>query len=183
VTIFPASFIKNDMANMGVSSGDSGTRTYRYYSNEFGAPLFEFGSGLSLTPFTMQAGPAPPAPEVVSVNQNGSMEVVVSNTGSREGDAVVLFFWSGPPSKITTPIGMPIPTRKLVGFNRVSLEAGASATITFTATAESLALVDDNGDTQLFAGNHVVQASLGSGPSHEVGFTVKSQTMIRELIW
>jgi hypothetical protein len=159
VTIFPASFIKNDMANMGVSSGDSGTRTYRYYSNEFGAPLFEFGSGLSLTPFTMQAGPAPPAPEVV------------------------LFFWSGPPSKITTPIGMPIPTRKLVGFNRVSLEAGASATITFTATAESLALVDDNGDTQLFAGNHVVQASLGSGPSHEVGFTVKSQTMIRELIW
>lgn len=47
VTVFPESFVKNDMANFGVSTGGSGTRTYKYYTDEFGVPLFTFGHGLS----------------------------------------------------------------------------------------------------------------------------------------
>ena len=43
---------------------------------------------------------------------------------------------------------------KLVGFRRVSLDAGAAATLRFAVTAEQLALFDDNGDTRLFAGTH-----------------------------
>ena len=49
VTIFPSTFAGlggNDMSDMGVSTGGSGMRTYKYYTNEFGAPLYSFGWGL-----------------------------------------------------------------------------------------------------------------------------------------
>ena len=44
--------------------------------------------------------------------------------------------------------GMPVPNRRLVGYRRVSLGAGARSMVTFAVTAEELALVDSNGDTQ-----------------------------------
>ena len=34
VTIYPESFVKNDMANMGVSTGGSGMRTYKVRMTE-----------------------------------------------------------------------------------------------------------------------------------------------------
>ena len=39
---------------MGISTGGSGSRTYKYYKNEFGAPLFRFGTGLNYVRFSLQ---------------------------------------------------------------------------------------------------------------------------------
>lgn len=183
ITVFPETFAQNDMANMGVSTGGSGIRTYRYYTDEFGAPLYEFGTGLSLVPFTLAATAPPSPPQTISLTEGGSVEVAVTNVGNREGDAVVLAFWTKKGSNVSVPQGTPVPNRRLVGYSRVSLEAGAAAKVEIGITADSLGLVDVNGDTQLYAGAHEIQVSLGSGSVVSQEFSVASTAMIRELAW
>ena len=113
--------------------------------------------------------------------------------GKREGDAVVLLYWASLRAT-NTDDGMTsvLPQLKLVGFKRVSLEAGARATVSFEVTAEELALFDDNGDTKLFAGSHSLLASLGSpdaptdapaGDTIERVFVVQGTQTLRKLEW
>ena len=137
----------------------------RYYNNEFGSPLFEFGTGLSLVPFALaptSTATTNPEDEEVSLQANITLSMSVTNKGTREGDAIVLLYWVHySPTTITMSAGVHVPatlpSRKLVGFKRVSLKAGATTTVTFAVGAEQLALFDDNGDTQLFAGNHTLR--------------------------
>jgi beta-glucosidase len=134
----------------------------RYYNNEFGAPLFEFGTGLSLVPFALAPTTTTTNPEgeEVSLQANSTLSMSVTNKGTREGDAIVLLYWvQYSPTMATMSGGVPamLPSRKLVGFKRVSLKAGATTTVTFTVGAEQLALFDENGDTQLFAGKHTLR--------------------------
>eukprot|EP01044_Picomonas_judraskeda_P010100 COSAG03_NODE_1278_length_4415_cov_2.649444_7_plen_158_part_00 len=113
--------------------------------------------------------------------------------GKREGDAVVLLYWAGLRAT-SADDGMTsvLPQLKLVGFKRVSLEAGARATVSFEVTAEELALFDDNGDAKLFAGSHTLLASLGSpdaptdapaGDTMERVFVVQGTETLRKLEW
>lgn len=98
ITVYPSSFVKNDMANMGVSTGGSGSRTYKYYKNEFGAPLFRFGSGLNYVRFSLQSvhtmerqqheldgEAATPAitsePTIISTQKNDTFSMWVTNHG------------------------------------------------------------------------------------------------------
>jgi hypothetical protein len=189
VTVYPESFAKNDMANMGMSTGGSGMRTYKYYTDEFGAPLFNFGFGLSLVPFAMKwAVPPPATPSKISTTTNATFVVEIKNEGAREGDAVVLVYRC-PAGKAGTSLllgvdpTMPVPNRKLVAYRRVALEAGASAELTFNVDAEALGLVDNTGDTQLFAGTHQLRVSQGSGDMLERDFTVEKTALLRALEW
>jgi hypothetical protein len=66
--------------------------------------------------------------------------------------------------------------------------AGETANVTFTITAESLALVDDKGDTLLVEGLHDVRISQGNGDAtSEVARTVAvpkgSGAMLRKFEW
>eukprot|EP01046_Picozoa_sp_COSAG06_P058266 COSAG06_NODE_11642_length_1482_cov_3.249458_2_plen_171_part_00 len=100
ITVYPSSFVKNDMANMGVSTGGSGSRTYKYYKNEFGAPLFRFGSGLNYVRFSLQsvhtmerqqheldeeaatvATSITSEPTIISTQKNGTFSMWVTNHG------------------------------------------------------------------------------------------------------
>ncbi len=110
--------------------------------------------------------------------------------GKREGDAVVTLYWSGlRAADADDAVTSVLPQLKLVGFKRVSLEAGARATVSFEVTAEELALFDDNGDTKLFAGSHSLLASLGSpeaptdGDTMERVFVVQGTETLRKLEW
>jgi hypothetical protein len=99
---------------------------------------------------------------------------------------VVMLYWIGDSSSHLTDPGAPtpLPTRKLVGFERVSLAAGASLKVSFAVTAEALALVDDHGDTRLFAGRHLMRLSLGSnGADVEREFAVARSELVRTLQW
>jgi hypothetical protein len=98
--VYPSSFVKNDMANMGVSTGGSGSRTYKYYKNEFGPPLFRFGSGLNYVRFSLQsvhtmerqqheldeeaatvATSITSEPTIISTQKNGTFSMWVTNHG------------------------------------------------------------------------------------------------------
>ena len=88
-------------------------RTYRYYT---GKPLYAFGHGLSYTTFAYNK-------MVVSANtakpgDTLQFSVTVKNTGPRDGDEVVQLYATA----INPPV--PMPLRQLVGFQRVSLQAG-----------------------------------------------------------
>lgn len=190
VTVLPATFAGNagnDMANMGISTGGSGSRTYKYYEGQFGKPLFEFGFGLSYVPFSLAwASPNPATPSAISPTANQSIVVVAKNLGQREGD-VVLLLYHHPRETVATladlPADVPIPQRKLVGYARIGLLAGADAQVVFTVTAESLALVDNDGNTQLYAGMHQLRVSQGSGNDLSREFQVQQTAVLRTLDW
>lgn len=126
-----------------------GPGSYRYYN---GTALFTFGQGLSYTQFELSCTAAAQL----------SFSCSVKNTGSVAGDEVVQVFHSVS-SAIRTAAKHPVPIRRLVDFGRVSLAAGASATLQFTLPKERLALVTASGASMLYAGEHTLTFTRGHG--------------------
>lgn len=88
---------------------------YKWFQVEQETPLYPFGFGLSYTRFAYSAlGVAPDAQ---------SVSFTVKNTGARRGDEIAEVY-------ATLPARSGEPFRRLVGFARVSLEAGASQRVT-----------------------------------------------------
>src|SRR4051812_38119571 len=110
-------------------------------------PAFPIGFGLSYTTFSQTALSAPS-----SVGAGGSMaaSVTVTNTGSRAGTDVVQVYATRP----TTHDIVLAPTRRLVGFARVTLNPGQTRTVAVPISLSALATTP--GDIQSF-GPPVVQ--------------------------
>jgi beta-glucosidase len=100
---------------------------YRWYDSKSLTPLFPFGYGLSYTTFSFSNL------HVGSLTAGGAATVTatVTNTGTRSGADVAQLY-------VTDPSASGQPPLQLEGFQRVSLAAGASATVTFTLTQQSL---------------------------------------------
>jgi len=97
-------------------------------------PLFAFGHGLSYT--TFEYSPL----EVVAAGTTSEPIVVrttITNTGGRPGVEVAQLYVRDEVASVARPEQM------LVGFARVPLEAGASATVTFEVDPSRLAFFDD----------------------------------------
>jgi len=99
---------------------------YRSYDSRSVAPLFPFGFGLSYTTFGYSG---------LTVGQpDGAGNVAVSfrvtNTGTRTGAEV-------PQVYVSAPAGVGEPPKSLKGFSKVSLAAGASATVNLTLPARA----------------------------------------------
>jgi beta-glucosidase len=109
---------------------NAGSATYQ--------PLFRFGAGLSYTGYSFGTVTA-----ARSAHAHGSVtvRVAVGNTGTRDGDVVVPVYVSQP---VSDPV---VPAKRLVGFTRVHLAAGAQATATVTVPLSRLAITqgDING--------------------------------------
>ena len=125
----------------------------------------------------------------MSKQGNQSLSVTTTNTGKREGDQVLLLYHCPRVhrSTLAAPVGAdtPLPRRRLVGFRRVGfVAAGASEQVTFTIDAESVAIVDELGNTQLVSGKHALVVSQGDGID-DVAFDVevKESATLRELHW
>jgi beta-glucosidase len=88
---------------------------YKWFEAKNETPLFPFGFGLSYTSFAYSGLTVTPGAESVSFT--------VKNTGERAGDEIAEVY-------VTLPKSADEPFRKLVGFERVSLAAGASETVT-----------------------------------------------------
>ena len=95
-------------------------------------PLYPIGYGLSYTTFS-ETGLSAPG----SVERRGRMSatVTVTNTGDRAGTDVVQVYAEQP----TTPDVVVAPIRRLVGFTRVTLAAGASSTVRIPIALDALA--------------------------------------------
>ena len=92
-------------------------------------------------------------------------KVSVTNTGKIAGDEVVLAYTKPKAHTLRPSLGdsVPIELKKLFGFQRVSLAAGASATLSFELTPAHLAMVDEEGHTGLHQGEFEVVFSRGHG--------------------
>lgn len=96
-------------------------------------PRFPFGFGLGYTAF--EYGPARLASDAVATDGTVELAFELSNTGPADGVEVVQVYAHDPVASVTRPV------RWLVGFGRVALAAGASATVTVHIAAAAFSLV------------------------------------------
>ena len=101
---------------------------YRWYQSQNITPLFPFGYGLSYTKFSFANL------NVGGFNANGTATVTatVTNTGSVAGADVAQLY-------VGDPAASQDPPEQLKGFQRVSLNPGQSATVSFPLTIHDLA--------------------------------------------
>jgi beta-glucosidase len=88
---------------------------YKWFEVKDRTPLFPFGFGLSYTSFAYS--------DLKVAEGAESVSFTVRNTGARAGDEIAEVY-------VTLPKSAGEPFRKLVGFERVALAAGASETVT-----------------------------------------------------
>lgn len=159
----------------GKLSGDGVTNTveyteglkigYRWYDANNVTPAFEFGHGLSYTTFTVTS------PSVAANGSKYDVKATVMNTGSRAGSEVVQVY-------VSLPAGSDVaqPPKRLVGFTKVELAAGASkdVTITIDPAASNHPLSYWNKNTNLWTtpkGIYTVHVGNSSRDLTELTFT------------
>ena len=105
------------------------------YWLEYGdQPLYPFGYGLTYT--TFEYGPVVLSDTVLSTPDSRfpiKVSCIITNTGNREAVAVPQLYIRDLVGSLTRPV------RELKGFQRVSIPAGESRTVTFMLTEEDLA--------------------------------------------
>ncbi len=105
---------------------------YGDYIDSASSPLFAFGHGLSYT--TFEYGPL--RVEAGTTSSQTVIEVEVTNEGERAGEEVVQLLCRDDVASVARP------TRELIGFARVPLAPGESATVTFVVPSSRLAFHD-----------------------------------------
>jgi beta-glucosidase len=156
---FPASLTALPASTAAQWPGTSGTVQYsegldvgyRWYDAQNVTPLFPFGYGLSYTSFSysnLNVG--------ALSNGQATVTATVTNTGSRAGTDVAQLY-------VGDPASAGEPPHQLKGFQRVTLNPGASATVTFTVTAYDLAHWDTGSGAWLAtAGSYQILAGDSS---------------------
>jgi beta-glucosidase len=130
-------------------------------------PLYPFGYGLSYTTFSTSGLSA-----TSSVSRSGTVTATftVANTGSRAGTDIVPVYVHQPVSVVL------VPDQRLVGFTRVTLDAGQSKTVHVSFPVSELAVtpgdIDSTGSPQVELGSYQVQ--IGTPASMSADFTVHS---------
>ena len=112
----------------GVTYSEGVDIGYRWYQSQNITPLFPFGYGLSYTKFSFSNL------KVGAFNADGSATVTatITNTGSVAGADVAQMY-------VGDPAASQDPPQQLAGFQRVTLNPGQSATVTFPLTIHDLA--------------------------------------------
>jgi beta-glucosidase len=105
---------------------------YRYLDHHGSTPAFPFGFGLSYTTFSVSAL------EVERSDSGFAIEVTVTNTGQREGAAIVQLYVSCRDSTVFRV------EKELKGFGRVELTAGESAQLVLELRDEDLCYYDED---------------------------------------
>jgi beta-glucosidase len=116
-------------------------RTYRYMTEE---PLYPFGFGLSYSRFEYSDFKLDKAD--IAAGDSINLSLSVRNSGDQTAAEVAQFYLSDLKASSIVPLS------HLVGFERVTLEAGESRTLKFTLTAEMMSYYNDDGKLTLEPG-------------------------------
>ena len=104
---------------------------WSHYTDVENSPLYPFGFGLSYSQFKyddLQVS--------LTDAQNVQVKVAVTNTTDVDGEEVVQLYLRDRFASVTRPV------KELKGFEKVSIEAGATKTITFNLTEKELGFYD-----------------------------------------
>lgn len=124
-------------------------RTYRYFR---GTPVYPFGHGLSYTRFHYDPLIIEP---LDGAAENGlRVSTRVTNIGQRQGNEVAQLY-------ITPTAFDGAPRTALRGFQRLSLKAGESQSVTFTLSPRDLSFVTLAGERMLIPGSY--ELNVGGG--------------------
>jgi beta-glucosidase len=126
-------------------------------------PLYPFGFGLSYTTFTTSNLTVTPS---VSKNGTATASFTVTNNGSRSGTDIVPVYVHQPDSAVV------VPTQRLVGFTRVTLDGGASKDVHVAFPVSSLAEtqgdINASGPPTVEPGSYVVQLNKNTTTPYDV---------------
>lgn len=106
--------------------------TYMYLK---GKPLFAFGHGLSYTNFAYSNMKI--SDKSITANRTVKVMVDIKNTGKREGDEVVQLYIHDEECSVVRP------GKELRGFERITLKAGETKTVSIIVPGEKLAFYDE----------------------------------------
>ncbi|MFO7635198.1 MAG: glycoside hydrolase family 3 C-terminal domain-containing protein [Caldilinea sp.] len=147
-------------------------RTYRYATAQ---PQFPFGFGLSYTRFVYRSIEAA---DRIKTGDPLAVQVKLTNAGKVDAEEVVQLYLS----KVEPAAGDPLCT--LVGFQRVALRAGETATIDLALSPDQLATVGDDGQFTVQPGAYRLVAggsspglssiTLGAATPVELAFSIDS---------
>lgn len=107
---------------------------YRWNDKENIKPLFSFGHGLSYT--TFKYGKVTANKTTMNADETITFSVDVTNTGKVDGSEVVQLYISDLKSSL------PRPVKELKGFDKVSLKAGETKTVSITVDKAALSFFD-----------------------------------------
>jgi beta-glucosidase len=112
--------------------------TAHLYPYVFGkkGPLYPFGYGLSYTTFAYSNLKI--TPDNASANQTIKVSVGVKNTGKVTGDEVVQLYIRDDISSVIRPV------KELKGFERITLKAGETKTVSFEIGREELQFYNED---------------------------------------
>ncbi len=145
----------NSTAPFPVSYDESFLVGYKYYDAKSITPLFPFGYGLSYTSFTLTNTQLALGP---GVNGSFTVSVDVNNTGTVAGAEVVQVY-------LSLPVSTGEPPKRLVGWQKVTVQPGQKQNVTVqvdaTSSAHPLSYWDStaggwqiaNGDYEVYIGN------------------------------
>ncbi|MDR2056946.1 MAG: beta-glucosidase BglX [Dysgonamonadaceae bacterium] len=128
-------------------------------------PLFPFGYGLSYT--TFQYSDLKLSAKEIGKDEQLVASCVVTNTGTFEGAETVQLYirdWVG---SITRPV------KELKAFDKITLKAGESRTVSFTLTADDLKFWNNDNQQLLEAGDFTLWIGPNSAEGLETNFKLK----------
>ncbi|MBE1496398.1 beta-glucosidase [Amycolatopsis lexingtonensis] len=150
--------------NTGRPADPANKYTSKYLDLESG-PLYEFGHGLSYTTFRIDSLRLSDT-RMPARGGRIQVSVRVANTGGRAGDEVVQLYLRDPVASIVQPV------RKLRGFQRVTLAAGASTTVSFTLTPDDVGFYDNGAAFRVEPGKIEVYVGNSAAATLSSSFTV-----------
>ena len=117
-------------------------------------PVYPFGYGLSYTKFTY--GDLKLSSTSLKGNQTLTASIPVTNSGSLNGKEVVQLYIRDVVGTTTRPV------KELKGFQKISLKAGETKTVTFTITTNDLKFYNSNLKYDWEAGDFVIMVGGNS---------------------
>jgi beta-glucosidase len=120
-------------------------------------PQFRFGHGLAYTRFALanlRAGAG-----TIRAGETITIEVDVTNTGSRPGETTIFLFARDLVASVARPV------RELVGFARIALLPGETGTVSFALGDASLACLGPDLEPRLEPGDFELSVGESADPS------------------